>query len=133
MGARLTKFEFCPKPNEEIEAIITIKKERRAAIHGIVLDWKNKPVKDAVVKLFEKEKKDCGCALKPITHTFTDECGQFLFGPLDHKKCYVIKAWFSDPVCSREVVVNANDSNEPCETKEDCFVSNLNVFDDEEN
>ncbi|MCY6483165.1 hypothetical protein OW763_02195 [Clostridium aestuarii] len=133
MGARLTKYEFCPKPNEEIEAVIKVEHEPRAALNGIVLDWKDKPVKNAVVKLFERNKCDCGCKLKPITHTFTDECGQFIFGPLDPKKCYVIKVWFNDPVCSRDIVVKPSKCDNCCKQNHDNFMSKSRMFDDEEN
>ncbi|WP_461204786.1 transthyretin-like family protein [Clostridium sp. DL1XJH146] len=111
MGARLTKFEFKPKRNEEIEAIIKVAKEYRSAIHGVVLDYNEKPVKNAVVKLFLKKDSNKKPLLKPLTHTFTDECGQFLFGPLNPCTCYVIKVWYADPVCSREVVIQPEDCN----------------------
>ncbi|GAA0179418.1 hypothetical protein SH2C18_22910 [Clostridium sediminicola] len=109
MGARLTKFEFKPKPNEEIDAIIKIPKEQRSAIHGVVVDWCGKPVKNAVVKLFLKKTSNKKCSLKPLTHTFTDDCGQFLFGPLNPCRCYVVKVWYADPVCNKEVVINPED------------------------
>jgi hypothetical protein len=109
MGARLTKFEFKPKPNEEIDVVIKVPKETRSALHGVVVDCCGKPVKNAVVKLFLKEstKNDNNnCFLRPLTHTFTDECGQFLFGPLSPCKSYVVKVWYSDPICNKEVFVH---------------------------
>lgn len=96
MGARLVKFEFVPGVNEQIEAIVRVPEEKRSVIHGVVKDWRNKIVKDAVVKLFEVCSTANSYTLKPINHTFTDEYGQFLFGPLCPNKKYLIKVWFNE-------------------------------------
>lgn len=117
MGARLVKFDFFPKENEQIEAIIKVPEEKRSVIHGVVKDCKNKIVKDAVVKLFEVINPGPNCTLKPITHTFTDECGQFLFGPICPNKKYAIKVWFND-VKIRELVITP-DCDEPCDEDHD--------------
>ena len=82
MGSKLVSFRFKPRENEQIEALVRIPEEPRSVIHGIVRNHKNKIVKDAVVKLLKMPNPNCPCDLIPITHTFTDECGQFLFGPL---------------------------------------------------
>jgi hypothetical protein len=60
-----------------------------------------KPAKGAAVKLFKKKnnrEKDCdeNCELIPITFTFTDECGQFLFG-VESEEDYVIKVFYYKP------------------------------------
>lgn len=104
MGARLVKFDICPAENEQIEVIVKVPEEKRSVIHGIVKDWNGNIVKDAVVKLFEAKGNSKNCSLIPITHTFTDECGEFIFGPLCPKKDYTIKVWFHD-VNIRELVV----------------------------
>jgi hypothetical protein len=93
LGAKITKITFVPGKNEQIETTVNLQKESRSVIHGIVLDERKCPVKDAVVKLFELPNKENCCYLVPITHTFTDECGQFLFGPLAPCKRYVVKVW----------------------------------------
>jgi hypothetical protein len=108
MGARLVKFDFCPKENEQIDAVIKVPEEKRGVIHGIVKDWKDKLVKDAVVKLFEVISKGNSYNLKPIAHTFTDDLGQFLFGPLCPNKKYAIKIWFNDTKI-RELIVTPDD------------------------
>lgn len=122
MGWKLEKIEFCGceqlKPNEEKDVCIVLKEERRAAIHGTVKFPNGKPVKDAIVKLFKKnsckgdfvfpldknmpmdmeefKKPWSDCELIPITFTFTDECGQFLFG-VDSYEDYVIKVFYYKP------------------------------------
>lgn len=114
MGSRLVKFSFTPGENEQIEAVIKVPEERRSIIHGIVKDHKNRNVKDAVVKLFEVLNPQEECRLKPITHAFTDECGQFLFGPLIACKQYVIKVWINN-VKIRELIIRPDDGNKPCD------------------
>ncbi|HZW83088.1 MAG TPA: hypothetical protein VFF14_06640 [Candidatus Deferrimicrobium sp.] len=98
MGSKLTKVEFIPGQNEQLETTINLQRENRSIIHGVVKDEKNCLIKDAVVKLFEMPNKDNCCVLVPLFHTFTDECGQFLFGPLTPGKRYVIKVWHKEVV-----------------------------------
>lgn len=119
MGARLVKFEFCPKENEQIEALVKVPDEPRSVIHGVVVDFKNKVIKDAVVKLFEVLPGN-PCRMKPLTHTFTDDCGQFLFGPLQPNKKYAVKVWYSD-VKIRELII-APDCDDDChdDHSDDC-------------
>lgn len=113
MGARLVKFKFTPEENEQIEAVIKVPEENRSAIHGVVLDCRNKPVKNAVVKLLIIKDPSKPNTICPITHTFTDEFGQFLFGPLCPNKCYIVKVWFND-VKVREIVIKQETCNDPC-------------------
>ncbi len=103
MGWKLEKIELCGseqlKPNEERDLCIVLREEKRAAIHGVVKFPSGKPVKGALVKLFKKnDPKDCceNCDLTPITFTFTDECGQFLFG-VESEVDYIIKVFFYKP------------------------------------
>lgn len=97
MGWKLKRYELSGKrklkPNEERDIVICLEEENRAVIHGVVKFPGGCPVKNAVVKIFEKEDK---CKLKPITFAFTDDCGQFLFG-VDSCKDYVIKVFFYHP------------------------------------
>lgn len=123
MGHRLVSFNFIPEKNEQIDAIVKVPREPRSVIHGIVKNCKNELVKDAVVKLFKVNGCD-PCNLEPITHTFTDECGQFLFGPLTPKQKYVIKVWIGD-VKIRQLVIKPDkgdgcddDNNGTCNCKE---------------
>lgn len=112
MGSRLVKYEFSPKENEQIEAVIKVPEEKRSVIHGVVIDCKNRPIRDAVVKLLEVIPGN-PCRMKPLTHTFTDSCGQFLFGPLHFNKKYALKVWYSD-IKIRELIISP-DCDEHCE------------------
>ena len=92
----MSVFQFTTKENEQIETIVQLPKEPRSVIHGVVKDWEDKIVKNAVVKLFEVKYSSNITELKPLTHTFTDEEGQFVFGPLTPNKQYVIKVWVNN-------------------------------------
>lgn len=99
MGWKLARLDVCElKPNEEKDVCIILKEEKRAVIHGEVKFPNGKPVENAAVKLFRKKKfKDCDyCELTPVTFTFTDECGQFLFGVESFAE-YVIKVFYYKP------------------------------------
>lgn len=72
---------------------ITLPEDNRSVIYGIIKDAYDEPVRDAVVKLIEVE-KDCGKEIrKPVSHTFTDKEGEFVFGPLCANKFYEIQVW----------------------------------------
>lgn len=100
MGFKMIKTEeICLCPNQELELPLELKVEERAAIHGIVKFPGERPAANAVVKLFAKKPNSCGtCDLIPVTFTFTDECGQFLFGVKSGVK-YVIKVFWYIPEC----------------------------------
>ena len=93
MSGKMACCSICPKENQQIEAVIKLPEEKRAVIQGTVIDCKGNPVADAVVKLFQIGE---GCKLPcPLTHTFTDDNGQFLLGPLCPNTTYMLKI-FSD-------------------------------------
>ena len=72
---------------------ITLPEDNRSVIYGIIKDAYDEPVRDAVVKLIEVE-KDCGKEVrKPVSHTFTDKEGEFVFGPLCANKFYEVQVW----------------------------------------
>lgn len=91
MSGKIAVCSICPRENQQIEALIKLPDEDRAVIHGTVLDSNGNPVCDAVIKLFQIVE---GCKLPvPLTHTFTDQYGQFLLGPLCPCKKYMIKVY----------------------------------------
>ena len=106
MGWKLERIDLKLRENEELDLCLTLEPEKRAAIHGIVRFPGGAPVKNAIVKLFKKNEGVCD--LTPITFTFTDECGQFLFG-VDSGVEYAVKVFFYTPEnkkCDRK---NIND------------------------
>lgn len=102
------RFSVTPEKNERIEAVVTLPEEPRSILHGVVYDAEGLCVKDAVVRLF-------ACAddkLTPAGDTFTDENGEFVFGPLICEKRYVVKVYVSGAVL-REIIVRPAKKRSP--------------------
>lgn len=92
---------FCPvidvegviSSGKQFDIDITLPEDNRSVIYGVIKDAYDEPVKDAVVKLIEVD-KDCGkIERKPVSHTFTDKNGEFVFGPLCANKFYEVQIW----------------------------------------
>ena len=89
---------------------ITLPQDNRNVIYGTIRNTCKEPVKDAVVKLVEIVIGKDGMKKRiPISHTFTDEYGEFVFGPLCADKVYAIDIWVNDvrnckisAICHRE-------------------------------
>lgn len=78
---------------KQFDLDITLPKDNRNVIYGIIKDCYKEPVRDAVVKLIEVI---CECGKeerRPVSHTFTDKNGEFVFGPLCPDKFYEIQIW----------------------------------------
>lgn len=72
---------------------ITLPEDNRSVIYGVIKDCYQDPIADAVVKLIEIS---CECGeeeRKPVSHTFTDKEGEFVFGPLCANRLYEIQIW----------------------------------------
>lgn len=74
---------------KQFDLDIKMPEDNRNVVYGVVKDHCGKPVQDAVVKLVEISRH----GRKPITHTFTDRAGEFVFGPLCPDKSYSIVIW----------------------------------------
>lgn len=72
---------------------IELPKDNRDAIFGVIRDCFKEPVNNAVVKLIEVEFKHGKKERKPVSHTFTNKDGEFVFGPLCPDKKYEILFW----------------------------------------
>ena len=90
---------------KQFDLEITLATDHRDVIFGVVKDCFKEPVKDAVVKLVEVEHKYGKKEIKPVSHTFTDKEGEFVFGPLCPDKKYAIQIWKDDvkhiKICAR--------------------------------
>ena len=107
------KDNFCPiididghiAAGKQYDLDIMLPKDDRNVVYGVIRDYHKEPIKDAIVKLIEvnfecgKEKR------KPVSHTFTDEDGEFVFGPLCPDRKYEIQVWVNKvkhvKVCSK--------------------------------
>ena len=72
---------------------IELPEDNREAIFGTIKDSYGDPISDAVVKLIEVKKDFVKTERKPVTHTFTDKHGNFVFGPLCPKRKYEVEVW----------------------------------------
>lgn len=81
---------------KQFDLDITLANDHRDVIYGVIKDCFKEPVKDAVVKLVEVDYKYGKKELKPVSHTFTDDEGEFVFGPLCPGKKYAIQIWKDD-------------------------------------
>ena len=90
---------------KQFDLDIILPEDERNVIYGVVRNAYKEPVQNAVVKLIEVI-YDCGKEeRRPVSHTFTDKEGEFVFGPLCPSKSYAIQIWVNDvkhfKICSK--------------------------------
>lgn len=112
MSRCISSHEFEVGCNEQLDACVMLQEEMRSVIFGTVLDPDGMPVRDAVVKLLEI--KEGSCYPLPITHTFTDRYGQFLFGPLCPGRRYVLKVFKNNIKVRCEVLDPSDPGRRSC-------------------
>ena len=81
---------------KQFDLDITLPTDNRDVIFGVIRNCFKEPVDNAVVKLIEIEHKMGKEERKPVSHTFTDKDGEFVFGPLCPGKEYAIQIWVDD-------------------------------------
>lgn len=90
---------------KQFDIEINLPEDERNVIYGVIKDCYHDPVRDAVVKLIEIDCEKGEEIRKPVSHTFTDEYGEFVFGPLCPDKKYAIDVWASKvktmKICAR--------------------------------
>lgn len=74
---------------KQFDLDLKLPEDNRNVVYGVIKDSRGNPVSDAVVKLVEV----CKDERKPVSHTFTDCEGEFVFGPLCPNKSYSINIW----------------------------------------
>jgi hypothetical protein len=82
------KFYFKPSEGEHIETTVKIEQEKAAAVCGTVRDQAGAAVAGALVLLFRS-----GQDRKLLDRQFTDDEGQFSFGPIEGNILYLIKVY----------------------------------------
>lgn len=81
---------------KQFDLEINLPEDNRNVIFGVVKNCFQEPVEDAVVKLIEIV-YDCGKKeRRPVTHTFTDKEGEFVFGPLCPGKEYALEIFVNE-------------------------------------
>ena len=81
---------------KQFDLDITLPHDNRDVIYGVIKNCFKEPVADAVVKLVEVDSRMGKEERKPVSHTFTDKNGEFVFGPLCPGKEYAIQIWVDD-------------------------------------
>ena len=93
----VVKIDGFAEKGKQFDLDITIPEDNRNVIYGVIKNCYKEPVVDAVVKLIEV---DFGChgekEKKPVSHTFTDKDGEFVFGPLCPDKSYEVQIWVNE-------------------------------------
>lgn len=79
---------------KQFDVEIVVPEDNRNVIYGLLKNQYNEPLKDAVVKLIEVCDKFGVKDRKPVSHTFTDKNGEFVFGPLCPDRKYEIQIWY---------------------------------------
>ena len=110
---------------KQFDLNIILPDDNRDIIYGVVKNCFKEPVRDAAVKLVEVV-RECGKEeRRPIGHTFTDEKGEFVFGPLCPGKKYAIQIWANTTKkikicakCFHEGTCLKGEKHEKC----DCFI-----------
>lgn len=110
---------------KQFDLDITLPEDNRDVIYGVIKDCFKEPICDAVVKLTEVV-YDCGKEERiPIGHTFTDEEGEFVFGPLCPDRHYALQIWVNTTKkikicakCHHEGKCLKGKKHEKC----DCFI-----------
>ena len=100
-----TKFYFRPGENEQIETSIRLDPDKRSAVIGSVYDLEGRAVSDALVLLFETTGDGSSPTLS--AQVFTDDMGQFVFGPLVSGRLYMVKI-FKNLMKIRELEIKAD-------------------------
>ena len=78
---------------KQFDLDITLPCDNREVIYGVVRDCFKEPVCDAVVKLIEIVCEHGKEERLPVSHTFTNKDGEFVFGPLCPNKTYAVEIW----------------------------------------
>lgn len=96
--------DICPVVNvdgfiekgKQFDLEVIVPEDNRNVIYGVLKNRYGDPIKDAVIKLIEVSHDFGKGERKPVSHTFTDKHGEFVFGPLCPDRFYEIQIWAND-------------------------------------
>ena len=77
----------------EYDLEVTLPEDNRDLIYGVIKDCHGDPVENAAIKLIEVSLDLGEEELKPVSHTFSDKQGKFVFGPLCPDRKYSLQIW----------------------------------------
>lgn len=101
MNQATSTYNFKVRESEQRYSNFYLNRDERSSLFGEVRDLNGCEVAGAMVVLLEVCRVQRGfkgyeCRLIPINYTFTDNDGQFMFGPLYNGKSYVVKIFKSN-------------------------------------
>ena len=112
---------------KQFDLDITLPEDNRDVIYGVVKDCFKEPICDAAVKLIEIVHVNGREERRPVSHTFTDKDGEFVFGPLCPGKEYALQIWVNNTKnlricakCHHEGGCLKSDPSDAC----DCYIEN---------
>ena len=88
----IIKVDGLIEKGKQFDIEVNLPEDNRNVVFGVIKDFCHEPVENAVVKLLEIDKRDKD-ERKPVSHTFTNKEGEFVFGPLCPEKSYEILFW----------------------------------------
>ena len=89
----IVKVDGLIEKGKQFDLEIILPEDNRNIIYGVIKDCYREPVEDAVVQLVEIEHEYDQKERKPVSHTFTNRAGEFVFGPLCPDRNYEILFW----------------------------------------
>ena len=92
----VVKVDGFIEKGKQFDLEINLPEDNRNVIYGVIKNCYKDPVEDAVVKLIEVKFEHGEKIRKPVSHTFTDKDGEFVFGPLCPDKNYEVQIWVNN-------------------------------------
>ena len=89
----VVKVDGFVEKGKQFDIDIVVPEDERNVIYGILRNRKRETIEDAVIKLIEIVKEHGKKERRPVSHTFTDKNGEFVFGPLCPDREYEIQIW----------------------------------------
>ena len=78
---------------KQFDLEIVVPEDDRNVIYGVLKNKHGDPIKNAVIKLIEVSHEYGKKERRPVSHTFSDNEGEFVFGPLCPDRFYEIQIW----------------------------------------
>lgn len=89
----IVKVDGLIASGKQFDIDVRLPEDNRNVVYGVVRDSYKEPIENAVVKLVEVCYEHGREERKPVSHTFTDKDGEFVFGPLCPNKFYEVNIW----------------------------------------
>ena len=89
----IIKVDGFIEKGKQFDLDIVVPEDDRNVIYGVLKNKHGDPIKDAVIKLIEIIHENGRKERRPVSHTFSDKDGEFVFGPLCPDRKYEIQIW----------------------------------------